>query len=274
MFMRPKQLDKVKPDSPMVCLVSRGNPSQREGYKLDNNNFHKAILENDPDKVSQLLLDANESRHINDLSLMNTPLMLALKTGNLEIAKRILGFKVASKLNINQKDGRGLTVLDWACILRANDVIKAILLHPGLQLTDDSYAKAIYFQEAKKEIFAGFLKSKGIDEAIIEKGYCNFYIFTQEPYSDLIYFMKSLCVNLKWMDASSFPSQDGFASNVWFCRCFQIGYEQFCVARNHMPVDKILLTAMCSQEELNAFKEAQFEQTENSAIERSSMKLS
>jgi hypothetical protein len=253
----PKKIQEVNPDTPMVFLVSRGDPSRKSEYILNNNKFHKAILENNSVEVQNLLSDEEECKHINDLSLLNTPLLLALKTGAVEIALQILEKVNEVDLNINQKDMRGLTVLDWACILRDNNIIQKILLNPDLQLSKLSYAKAIYSQPAKVEIFTKFLKEikADMDKIIPEHGCPKLYIFCQEPYSDLIYFMRDVCVNLNFMKDQEFPSSEGLSSHEWFYKCFEKGYERFCAARNAIPINKSLLNAMLSQDLLEMWRE-------------------
>lgn len=55
---------------------------------------------------------------------INSPLLLALKKGNVEIAKKLLQHP---RIDVNAKDARGLSALHWACMLRQNDLIKLLL---------------------------------------------------------------------------------------------------------------------------------------------------
>lgn len=253
MFVRLKK-DAVLPDTKMIFLVARGNPERKCEYYLNNTKLHEAILENDYETVKTLLVDEKESKNINEASLLNTPLLLALKQGNTHIAKCILitANELGLKLNINHKDSRGLTALDWACMLRDDDVIRMILSIPDLILPKDSYAKALYNQSVNERIFTTFLEdmAKSNAKEIAEnKGFAHLFIFKQEPYSDMIYFMRDICVNRGVMQATDFPPISG-ASHVWFYRCFKLGYQAFCAQRNQIPVNKELLTAMLSQKSL------------------------
>lgn len=162
------------------------------------------------------------------------------------------------ELDINQKEGRGLTALDFACELQDEEIIKRILAIPTLTLPKDSYAKAIYNQLVSEKIFESFLagiKRNGIGKEIPEHGYPSLYIFMQEPYSDMIYFMKDICVNLGFLSEKSFPAFDGMTSHDWFCQCFEIGYKVFCEKRNHIPVNSDLLNTMMNQENLEAWRD-------------------
>ncbi len=62
----------------------------------------------------------------------NTPLLLALKKGNLDLARALLEHP---KIDVTLEDDSGLTALHWAAILRADDII-VNLLNKGAKLYD------------------------------------------------------------------------------------------------------------------------------------------
>jgi hypothetical protein len=254
----PKIPDKILPETKLVNLLARPDPKRRQDYILNNTPLHKAVLENNLEEVKKLLSDDKESKSVNITSLLNTPLLLALKLGNAEIAKQILAKSEELKLDINLTDARGLTALDWACMLRDDEVIKMILLSSNLTLSQKSYAPALYNQPVNASLFKDYLdgidkksdKEKVIAAEFAEKGHVTLYIPWQETYSDFKYFMKDICVNMGFMKEASFPEEKEMSSHLWFFNCLKIGYETFCNERNKRPVNKELLGAMLSQEAL------------------------
>lgn len=257
MFFRYKKPDEILPDTKMGYLIARADLARKREYVLRNTNLHEAVLADDNEKVITLLADEKESKNIDETSLMNTPLTLALKKGNTHIAKCILAKAKELELNINHEDARGLTALDWACMLRDDEVISMILSTPDLTLPKDSYAKALYYQPVNETIFTKFIdemaKSNAMEIAE-NRGFPHLVILRQEPYSDMVYFMRDICVNRGVMQAKDFPPSGTGASHVWFYRCFKIGYQAFCAERNRIPVNQELLTAMLSQESLNQWR--------------------
>lgn len=257
MFFRLKKPDTILPDTKMYHLTAKANFERKHEYVLRNTLLHEAVLANNTEEVIMLLENERESKNINEPSLMNTPLTLALKQGNTQIAKCILARAKELELNINHKDSRGLTALDWACMLRDDEVISMILSTPGLILPKDSYAKALYYQPVEETIFTQFLKEMAESNAMDiaeNRGFSHLIIFKQEPYSDMVYFMRDICVNRGIMQAKDFPPERG-ASHIWFYRCFKLGYQAFCAKRNQIPVNQELLTAMLSQESLETWQQ-------------------
>jgi hypothetical protein len=93
-----------------------------------NTLLHDLILENNVARAKAVI---DEDQHaadgltiINQKALGNTPLLLALKTGAIEIALAILEH---NKINVSDVDSRGLTALHWACMLRQDAVIQQLL---------------------------------------------------------------------------------------------------------------------------------------------------
>lgn len=93
-----------------------------------NTLLHDLILENNVAKAKAVIAEDIHDTHgysiINQKALGNTPLMLALKTGAIEIALAILDH---DRVNVREVDCRGLTALHWSCMLRQDAVIQKLL---------------------------------------------------------------------------------------------------------------------------------------------------
>jgi ankyrin repeat protein len=231
--------------------------SRKNEYKLNNSKLHDAILNNDTKEMVKLLADSKESQRINQQSLLNTPLVLALKQGNIELALLILNTISPEELMLDLQDARGLTALDWACMLRQDAIIKIILSSPLLDISQDEKASILYSCPVDPMIFGHYLASvhSHIGDYIIESGAPCAPITLHEPYTDMIFNMKDLCVNLGWMKKEQFEPLAG-ASHIWFYKTFQQGYLAFCDKRNAIPVSKDLLEAMKNQENLDNWKDS------------------
>lgn len=88
-----------------------------------NTPLHDLIASNQTENALALL-QLDEKLDINAKSLGNTPLMLALKKGNMALANALLAHP---DINVTQKDDRGLTPLHWACMLRQDALIEKLL---------------------------------------------------------------------------------------------------------------------------------------------------
>lgn len=98
-------------------IITSENPEQ------SNNELHHAIIALDNAMALRLIISMDK-KEINKKSLGNTPLMLALKTGNLIIASELLKRK---DVDIFLCDNRFVMPLHLACAFRANDIIMQIL---------------------------------------------------------------------------------------------------------------------------------------------------
>lgn len=94
----------------------------------NNNELHTAILEGDTEKALALVKNISKAK-LNEPSLKNTPLMLALKVGNFEVAEEIVrrNLKENTYVRMTIKDGHGLQPLHLACALRCNSIIKLLI---------------------------------------------------------------------------------------------------------------------------------------------------
>ncbi len=91
---------------------------------LSNTKLHTAIDLNQTTLALQYIKEDAKKELINAASLGNTPLLLALRKGNMRIAEELCAHP---DVNIFAKDGRGLTALHWACMLRQNKIIDMLL---------------------------------------------------------------------------------------------------------------------------------------------------
>src|SRR5258708_29881291 len=101
-------------------------------YQLDtekkNNVLHNAVINGEIKKAEKVLSTAEENkidRLMCGTSKLNTPLTLALKHGDITMAKLFLKYinNENSFFILNFKDCHGLTALDWACMLRNDEII-------------------------------------------------------------------------------------------------------------------------------------------------------
>ena len=86
----------------------------------DNTILHDAIHENDTTLALQNMTD----KIINTQSAGNTPLLFALKKGNVVVAEALLR---NSSIDVFAQDSRGLAALHWACMLRQDKIIETLL---------------------------------------------------------------------------------------------------------------------------------------------------
>ncbi|MHB1947332.1 MAG: ankyrin repeat domain-containing protein [Gammaproteobacteria bacterium] len=95
---------------------------------LGNSLLLEAIANNDTDTALAYIhadLKANDGQTIiNESNIGNTPLLLALKTGNIRVANELLNHP---KIDVNAQDEHQFTALHWACMLRQDDIIKKLL---------------------------------------------------------------------------------------------------------------------------------------------------
>lgn len=260
-------------------------------YKMDpdsqNNELHIAVLNNDTATVIKILAKSDEKtlpKLLSKTSKLNTPLLLALKHGNITIAKLLLE-KMKKNENysaLDCKDGHGLTALDWACIMRENEIIKLILEGaPNLDkvegLSDlgydsgDDFAPVLYecnfgrslhnfvklIEDTVKspttmdvDIVASFFaENKGLPLSAAAFSNC-------EPLSDMRYFMRNICINSGFLKEEDFKKADQQStSHMKYYQAFLIGYQIFSAERDKKPIDPKLLKAMQSQDNLYDFLE-------------------
>lgn len=255
-------------------------PVSQKGNYLDKNNpLHTALVEDNNyffdsdtynedefinardhhERCKQALSELKNSQklelHMRWQSVLNTPLMLALKYGDEDSAKLILTqYQDSNYLTL--KDSRGLTPLDIACMLRMNDVIEMILLllDPS-SISADPWATVLYSDPVLPEPFANYLRDlKGDADKLREKGAPIKPIPEQEPYTDLVvYFMMPIFMNMMRALPPKFGER-ATQSHVDFFNYLRIGYQDFCTKRNERSINPELLRAMQNSGSLEAWK--------------------
>lgn len=245
---------------------------------LTNTELHNAIIENNTNKAIELIR-TKDAAFINQKSLGNTALMLALKSGNIPIVKELLN---RPNVQIDARDDRGLTPLHWACMLRQDEVIIS-LIDKGADpyaVTESWSSKHPHETFVPYDLYIQPVNYKAFDEyGLTERAYFplnNIAIerekevlcFTDRPtlaiegaiaYTDIIFHMKRLCENLRLTDAFTISpfiskSESGVESDLFRVN-FNRGNQLFCMYRNAIPVNEDILelmqqkqkTAKCSQ---------------------------
>ena len=89
-----------------------------------NTKLHNAIDQNKTELALSYIKDKDNVGIINVKSLENTPLLLALKKGNILVAEAILNHP---DVDVHARDCRGLTALHWACMLRLDKIIEMLV---------------------------------------------------------------------------------------------------------------------------------------------------
>lgn len=199
---------------------------------------------------------------INQRSFGNTPLLLALKTGNIIIAEAL------SKLVIvllDLTDSRGLNALHWACMLREDNIINILLKRheSGEALLITEVEEWGGFKRKDVPITPYKLYKNNIElrhfqfvDQVWETGEFRdrdeLHIFREVAYTDVIFHMDKLCKNLVWVKweenkKEDFVTQDDVkfsSSSRMFQHNFRLGYKQFVTARNNKPCDRLLLARL------------------------------
>lgn len=214
----------------------------------------------------------------------NTPLLLALKKGNVVVAEALLK---QPGINSFEVDEHGLSALHWACMLRQDKIIEMLLeknADPFLktknwstsdftepfdftpvelyqrQVLYTNFAEYYLYHEKIKErivrciefpIYGDFIKKQNGYQWLGFVDRPSLHIPCETPYTDIIFHMKDLCTNLNWkQNETQFVhynrSCDEFAEN------FRIGFGGFCKGRNAIPINKELLERMQKMQPKNS----------------------
>lgn len=268
----------------LKCEIVRGSKK----YVHNNNQLHNAILANDINKVNEILNKTHKHKLFSlfeKQSLLNTPLTLALKHGNIEIAKLLLKkmleiFGIDPFL-ISIRDCQGLTALDWACILRNDDIIKLILkMGVSVDLDDDNFGDTfahILYQSSIGSL-DGFIQniSEHTSNARTpeEKNLIIASFFAEnkgeplpashflgcEPLSDTRYYMKDLCINLGILKKDALAEAEKQpVSHLQYYFAFMLGQEAFCKYRDAITPSPELLKALENNESLFSYLEQEEE---------------
>lgn len=222
----------------------------------NNNDLHDAILARNQATALELATKLS-TQEINHTSLGNTPLMLALKTGNLEVAAKILE---RDDVHFALPDHRGITPLQLACAWRANAIILTLLkkcqesgipVDPGFdfeKLTGvDATAQkflakrnlAKIYNTYNEEIIRAMIIDRDYHESIVEeKSLC--ILPAPELTDALLFHSRLICLNFHLKKEDEFidnlPSkQHEFASDL------MTGLHAIIEFRNSIPKDAHVL---------------------------------
>ena len=221
-----------------------------------NNPLHEAILANDTAFAIHLILNDPNAELINAKSLDNMPLVLSLKRGNMEIAQALLQH---NKINVHCADGRGLTALHFACMLRQNRVI-SLLLDKGANPYFE--VKPWISGFGKQKLIPLNLYCRNVSVAAFQAcavSHSNCFIdspsmglFGELAYTDIIFHIDALCINLWQRSDLSFAKLGSRLANGFtplrtcdvFKYNFSLGFIPFCEHRNASPIDDSLIQRM------------------------------
>ncbi len=207
-----------------------------------NTILHDAIINDDLELALHVITQDSSAFDgqsiINNRSLGNTALLLALKTGSMTIAEALLRYPA---IDIHITDERGLTALHWACMLRQDRIITPLLdkgadprqvvpawAASGIDEPDEMTPLNLYqrdisahhlgrYVELAQEAVKFMLNPRAFSSKYPAYGCCFFYAdggrllhrsgFTDRPdlhipgemaYTDIVFHMAPLCRNLGW----------------------------------------------------------------------------
>jgi hypothetical protein len=245
---------------------------------LPNTAIHEAIIHNDTSLATRYVdmdkdgFNTDGRSIINVSSAGNTALLLALKRGDMDVALAIIAHP---NVDVSLTDGNNLSPLHWACMLRQNEVINALLAKgadPTLPWVCDGYsgrvsltAKALYEHQLDLEKFTNYYRIGRMNTELFIDGR-GYKIAGEEAYSDVIFHMRELCRNLNWVGSATFKSDedDVRRESDLFRYNFGQGAAGFCNSHNVIPVNqdivrlltvRTLLTIAAANTELNEIAE-------------------
>lgn len=244
-----------------------------------NTILHDAILASDAKAALDYVQRDKKAEIINIPSLKNTPLLLSLKTGMIDVALALLKHP---KIDIFLQDVRGLSAFEWACMLRQDSLIE-IFLEKGAdphRITTQwassflgepvitpikLYQRDVCFRNFS-DYACGDLLASVDSETYQKSGYysifryldkntCQFKYFSgfidrhdlhipgEMAYTDVIFFMQKLCTNLNWK-SKKYEFQETKRSCDTFSINFRLGMNDFCNQRNALTVNPQLVEKM------------------------------
>jgi ankyrin repeat protein len=245
-----------------------------------NTRLHQAIIDGDAAKALKIIsLCKTTKKSIVDVkALGNTALILALKRGMLSVATALINY---SGTDIHEKDGRGLRAIDYACMLRANTVIRLLLEASGAyglsrtlqpnQLEQGQpnalSAKALGFKLPihlaspfqlyihdlsifnSKQSFTAYADRTTVLQDFTQSSdtllHVNSYNPLEDCYSDMVIFhMKALCINLGLMKESEFPILINSAAQHQ--SDMKLGITKFCDYHDNVALDPAIITDLAN----------------------------
>lgn len=236
--------------------ISENQFAQKEYSLAENTELHKAILDNDIKKAATLIESDKEGKYINAKSMHNTPLLLALKRGCLEIARKLL---THPKLDVDAQDARGLSALHLVCMLRLDSFIEILINRGASYITIDLWSQSIrtelpispinlYVNEIDHNClvdylaFESFCKTNSTNSCSGFADRANLIIPGEPAYTDLLIFhIDALCLNLHFVEKDfkfhEMGKQGIFRSVELFRKNYELGIAPFCKQRNALPIN-------------------------------------
>jgi ankyrin repeat protein len=228
-----------------------------QGPKQDeirNNELHDAILARDSARCIELIGTMDETK-LNQPSLGNTPAMLAIKTGLIDVVDALIS---SLKIDINHYDNKGFSLLHYACFLRETALIQKLIdldavcykiddvcewPHPGVgfrrSLIKGTLPHRLYRLPAFSSIPSEIIDSHG---------------FTTFPLimTNLLFHLDKLSLNYGLKQSDDFDDADHMIRDSnRFVEYANIGMESFLTTRNEKEVDPDVLTLLEQTYELH-----------------------
>lgn len=224
-------------DSKLIKSTSSAYVTAHDVYETDissNTPLHRAILCAERKKCLQKI---KFSKYLNQPSLGNTPLLLALKVGLFDIALALI---LEPETNVLLTDKHGFSPLHYACLFRQEEIIEAILArHSNIK----DYHQIIIQSQFQEDVLR-FLKISRLSPFwlyTMDWSYESFdfndgYLIADRPsfrvplkdgtctsyqvFSDLLFHCNRLCKNLNLIDDEATPqmSTREFLSTEQFFR--------------------------------------------------------
>lgn len=193
-----------------------------------NNELHNTILARDEVMCSELI-STMSPRQLNQRSLGNTPIMLALKTGLVNIAECLINDE---QVLIDISDKRGFSLLHYACFLREDRLIESLLDRDATSYQVDE----IYDWPPKSMMLRNSLVKATEPLRLYQD---DVFIISPEPeeiidsdnwhylpliLTDLLFHMDKLCLNYGLKQADDFTAADEIPSSaIRFATYVKIG---------------------------------------------------
>lgn len=222
-----------------------------------NNELHEAILNRDVATCLQIIQSPETSVDIlNQQSLNNTPAMLALKTGLIEVACALIEDE---RVDIECQDKRGFSLLHFACFLREDALIIALLnRHAWGEAIDEESPwpdKSFSFRKSALRNTHPFYLYKleqviyyFPEEIIDSDGFSTFPLIL----TDLLFHVDKLCLNYAIKEKEDFIEADEIpATSYRFAKYAEIGLQDFFAMRNRKPVNEEILQSLQSLQKDN-----------------------
>lgn len=215
-----------------------------------NNELHEAILERDIRKCLDIIRSVDTSAAVlNHCSLGNSPAMLALKTGLIDVAFALIEDE---RVDLQIADKRGFSLLHFACFLREDALITALLNRKAMLYQVDEFSswppETFPFRRSAVQntkpfrLYSLTIRAQYFPEEIIDSdGFCVFPLIL----TDLLFHMDKLCLNYKLKQEDDFTEADKIpASSRRFSQYAAIGLQDFINMRNEKPLNEDILQSL------------------------------